>query len=90
MAWIGKCAAYMRRHMPIFVGLGLATSVTVSMMPQTVFLQRYRKVLAHTKGDEELPLDPHTKSLIQKVVFNSFIVFTLNILAPTMVYSRVL
>lgn len=63
----------MRRHMPIFVGLGLATSVTVSMMPQTVFLQRYRKVLAHMKGDEELPLDLHTKSLIQKVVFNLFV-----------------
>ena len=81
MAWIGKCASYIQRHMPVFAGLGLATTITLSMMPQTVFLQRYRKILAHTKGNDEMPLDPHTKSLIQKVVSNLFLFFAVNIVS---------
>lgn len=68
MSWFGRAVLYIRHRTPIFTGVSLSVGVVVSLLPQTLLLQRYRKILAHTKNDEEKPIDSHTQSLIERVI----------------------
>lgn len=68
MSWFGRAVLYVRHRTPIFTGVGLSVGVVVSLLPQTLLLQRYRKILAHTQNDEEKPIDSHTQSLIERVL----------------------
>lgn len=55
--------------MPWVGGFGLATTVAISMLPQTLLLQRSRKILAHVDHtDNDFPVDSHTQTLIQMVL----------------------
>lgn len=68
MSWFGRAVFYVRHRMPIFVGVGLPVGIVVSLMPQSLLLQKYRKILAHTQNDKEKPIDSHTQSLIERVI----------------------
>lgn len=67
MAWSSRATAYIHKHIQLFTGVGLATAVAVSMLPQTAGLSRYKKLVAHYVEGEEMLVDSNVKLLIDKV-----------------------
>jgi len=77
MAWQSKANRFTQhlggKTFQLISGLGFATAVVLSMTPQTVGLNRYRKLTASYKDlTTEIPVDPSTLALIDKVLVSKY------------------
>ena len=79
MAWFRKVFVHVQNHVPQYAGIGAAAMLAFSLVPQTLGLSKYQKVVGRFKDDgTQHPVDQSNLLLIDKVRnnLNNDIVFT--------------